>query len=382
MDHLFAPWRQRALTLKNRIAVSPMCEYSCQDGLANGWHLVHLGSRAIGGAGLVFTEAAAVTPEGRISPEDLGIWSDRHTAALAGVVDFIHRQGAHAGLQLAHAGRKGSTYAPWRGQGEVPPSQGGWQTVAPSAAPFAPGYPQPRALEAGEIAAVAAAFAAAARRAVDAGFDVIEIHAAHGYLLHQFLSPLSNQRQDGYGGSLENRGRFLRETLAAVRSVWPAGRPLWLRISATDWIPGGWAIEDSVALARQVLPLGVDLVDCSSGGAAPGAKIPDGPGYQTRFAARIRREAGIATGAVGRITAPSQADHIIRSGQADVVLLAREMLRDPYWPLRAARELGQPAAWPVQYLRAAPGGSPASAPVERAAPPHDADGPASDAPAC
>lgn len=363
MDHLFAPWRQRGLELKNRIVVSPMCEYSCQDGMANDWHFVHLGSRAIGGAGLVFTEASAVTPEGRISPDDLGIWDDRQIAPLARIVDFIHRHGSRAGLQLAHAGRKASTYAPWRGHGEVPRDKGGWPTLAPSPLPFAAGYPQPRALAAAELPALAGAFAAAARRGLAAGFDVIEIHAAHGYLLHQFLSPLSNHRTDAYGGSFENRSRLLRETVIAVRAIWPENRALWLRISATDWAPGGWTAEDSVALARLLAPLGVDLVDCSSGGAVPVASIPEGPGYQTPFAARLRREAGVPTGAVGRITAPAQADHIIRSGQADVVILAREMLRDPYWPLRAARQLGQAAAWPVQYLRAAPDGSPAAARV-------------------
>ena len=363
MDHLFAPWRQRGLELKNRIVVSPMCEYSSQDGFANDWHFVHLGSRGIGGAGLVFTDASAVTPEGRISPDDLGIWDDRHIAPLRRIVDFLHQHGARAGMQLAHAGRKGSTFAPARGEGAVPLEQGGWTPVAPSALRFAPNYPLPRELDAVGIAAVAAAFAAAARRALAAGFDVVEIHAAHGYLLHEFLSPLSNRRQDGYGGSLENRGRIVAEVTSAVRAVWPEERPLWLRISATDWAPGGWDVEQSVALVRRLAPLGVDLVDCSSAGNVAQAQIPVGPGYQTAFAARIRRETGTATGAVGMIVAPAQADAIIRSGQADVVLLAREMLRDPYWPLRAARELGQTAAWPVQYLRAAPAGSPAAQPV-------------------
>ncbi len=363
MDHLFAPWRQRGLELKNRIVVSPMCEYSSQDGFANDWHFVHLGSRGIGGAGLVFTEASAVTPEGRISPDDLGIWDDRHIAPLRRIVDFLHQHGARAGMQLAHAGRKGSTFAPARGEGAVPAEQGGWTPLAPSALRFAPNYPLPRELDAVGIAAVAAAFAAAARRALAAGFDVVEIHAAHGYLLHEFLSPLSNRRQDGYGGSLENRGRIVAEVTSAVRAVWPEERPLWLRISATDWAPGGWDVEQSVALVRRLAPLGVDLVDCSSAGNVAQAQIPVGPGYQTAFAARIRRETGTATGAVGMIVAPAQADAIIRSGQADVVLLAREMLRDPYWPLRAARELGQTAAWPVQYLRAAPAGSPAAQPV-------------------
>ncbi|MGH9534490.1 MAG: NADH:flavin oxidoreductase/NADH oxidase [Terriglobales bacterium] len=359
MDHLFSPWRQRGLELKNRIVVSPMCEYSSLDGFANDWHFVHLGSRAIGGAALVFTEAAAVTSVGRISPDDLGIWDEGHVAPLRRIVEFLHRQGAHAGVQLAHAGRKGSTYAPWRGEGEIALADGGWPTVAPSPLRFAANYPLPRALDAAGIAAIVAAFAAAAGRALAAGFDVIEIHAAHGYLLHEFLSPISNQREDAYGGSLENRCRLLAEVIAAVRAVWPGDRPLWLRISATDWVASGWDLEQSAALVRRLAPLGVDLVDCSSGGNVERAAIPVGSGYQTAFAARVRREAGVPTGAVGMITAPAQADAIIRSGQADVVLLAREMLRDPYWPLRAARELGQPTAWPVQYLRAAPSGSPA-----------------------
>lgn len=369
MGHLFEPLTIRGVTLRNRIAVSPMCQYSCTDGLANDWHFVHLGSRAVGGAAIVFCEATAVTPEARISPEDLGIWSERHAEALARIVRFIHEQGSLAGIQLAHAGRKASTYRPWATQhGEIPESEGGWSNVAaPSAIRFQEDYPMPRELTLEGIRGVTQAFAAAARRARGAGFDVIEIHAAHGYLIHGFLSPLSNQRRDGYGGSFENRTRLAREVANAVRAEWPESQPLFMRISATDWKEGGWDVEQSVELARAVKPLGVDLMDCSSGGAVPGVKIPVGAGYQTEFAERIRREAEILTGTVGMITEPVQADHIIRSGQADIVLLAREMLRNPYWPLRAARELGQAASWPAQYLRAAPEKTKMREPVERAA---------------
>jgi 2,4-dienoyl-CoA reductase-like NADH-dependent reductase (Old Yellow Enzyme family) len=365
MTQLFDPWSIRGVTLRNRIAVSPMCQYSCTNGLANDWHFVHLGSRAVGGAALVFTEAAAIVPEGRISPQDLGIWSDAHAEALARVVRFIAEQGGIAGIQLAHAGRKASTYRPWEGNGTVDEAQGGWKNVvAPSAVPFAPNYPAPVALTEEGGGAVVAAFAQAARRACAAGFRVVEIHAAHGYLLHEFLSPLSNQRHDRYGGTFDNRTRLLCEVVAAVRRVWPEENALFVRISATDWAAGGWDLDDSVELARRLAPLGVDLIDCSSGGNVTNVKIPVGPGYQTAFAERIRREAGVATGAVGLVTSPAQADHIVRTGQADLVLLAREMLRDPYWPLRAARELGQPVEWPVQYLRAGPEGSSARVPVD------------------
>jgi 2,4-dienoyl-CoA reductase-like NADH-dependent reductase (Old Yellow Enzyme family) len=363
MPHLFDQLPLRGVTLPNRLVVSPMCQYSCRDGLANEWHLVHLGSRAVGGAGLVFTEATAVLPEGRISPEDLGIWSDAHVEPLAPIVRFVHDNGSVAGIQLAHAGRKASTVKPWEGQGTVPPERGPWQPVAPSAVAFAPAYAVPHALSEAEIAGVVGAFADAAGRARQAGFAVAEIHAAHGYLLHEFLSPLSNRRDDRYGGSFDNRIRFALEVVEAVRVVWPEGLPLFVRISTTDWVEGGWDIEQSVELARRLAGIGVDLVDCSSGGAAPEARMPIGPGYQTGYAARIRREAGIATGAVGMITSPAQADHVIRSGQADCVLLARELLRDPYLPLRAARELGHPASWPVQYLRAAPPGATARTPL-------------------
>ncbi len=358
MPHLFDPLSIRDITFANRVFVSPMCEYSSTDGSATDWHLVHLGSRAVGGTGLVLTEATAVLPEARISPQDLGIWKDDHIEPLARIVRFIHEQGSVAGMQLAHAGRKASTYRPWEGNGALPESAGGWKkVVAPSAIRFADNYPMPLALAVEGIQEVVDAFAAAARRACEAGFRVIEIHAAHGYLLHEFLSPLSNQRAGSYGGSFENRTRIVREVVSAVREVWPEERPLFVRISATDWVDGGWDIQQSVELARQLKKLGVDLIDCSSGGNVAQAKIPIGPAYQTPFAEQIRREAGIMTGAVGMITSPSQAEQIIAGGQADAVLLARELLRDPYWPLRAARELGQAMTWPVQYLRAAPEGS-------------------------
>jgi 2,4-dienoyl-CoA reductase-like NADH-dependent reductase (Old Yellow Enzyme family) len=357
MAHLFDPLSIRDLTLANRVVVSPMCEYSSTDGFVNDWHFVHLGSRAVGGAGLILTEATAVLPEGRISPQDLGIWSDKHVKPLARVVRFIHEQGSVAGVQLAHAGRKASTYRPWEGNSAVPENEGGWKVVAPSALRFADNYPMPQALTDDGIEEIIAAFAAAARRACDAGFRVIEIHGAHGYLIHEFLSPLSNQRDDAYGGSFENRTRLIREIVAAVRSSWPKGAPLFVRISATDWVEGGWDIRQSIELARTLKELGVDLVDCSSGGSVPHADIPVGPGYQTAFAEQIRREAGIMTGAVGMITSPVQAEHIIATGQADAVIMAREFLRDPYWPLRAARELDQSISWPVQYLRAAPKGA-------------------------
>ena len=357
MPHLFDGLTLRDVAISNRIAVSPMCEYSSQDGFPTDWHLVHLGSRAVGGAGLVFTEATAVLPEGRISPQDLGIWSEDHVEPLARLARFIHGQGSVAGIQLAHSGRKGSTYRPWDGAGAVPEAQGGWSVAGPSELPFADNYPLPQALTEEGIRAITSAFRAAARRAGEAGFRVVEIHSAHGYLLHEFLSPLSNQRHDQYGGSFENRTRLVREVVATVRQVWPEHYPLFLRISSTDWIEGGWDIDQSVALARQVRPLGVDLIDCSSGGNAAQAEIPFGVGYQVPFAERIRREAQIPTGAVGLITSPAQADQIVRNGQADLVLLAREMLRDPYWPLHAAHELGHVVSWPVQYGRAAPAGS-------------------------
>ena len=364
MAHLFDPLTIRDLKFANRIFVSPMCQYSSTNGLANDWHLVHLGGRAVGGAGLVLTEATAVLPEGRISPQDLGIWSDDHVPALKRIVRFIHEQGGVAGMQLAHAGRKASTRRPWEGDGAIPENQGGWKNVtAPSAIPFAENYSMPQALTHDGIREIIAAFAAAARRACDAGFRVIEIHGAHGYLIHEFLSPLSNKRTDDYGGSFENRTRMLREVVQAVRASWPKGAPLFVRISATDWIDGGWDLQESIALASELKKLGVDLIDCSSGGTVPHAKIPVGAGYQTVFAQRIREEADILTGAVGMITSPAQAEHVVNSGQADAILMAREFLREPYWPLRAAQELRQSVSWPVQYLRAAPSDAHARVPV-------------------
>jgi 2,4-dienoyl-CoA reductase-like NADH-dependent reductase (Old Yellow Enzyme family) len=358
MPRLFDPLPIRGVTFPNRIFVSPMCEYSSVDGFANDWHFVHLGSRAVGGAGLVFTEATAVTPEGRISPEDLGIWKDEHIEPLARIVRFVQEQGSVPGMQLAHAGRKGSTYRPWSGTGTVSEAEGGWANVpAPSAVRFADNYPQPREMSKQDIAGTAAAFAAAATRARAAGFRVIEIHSAHGYLLHEFLSPLSNHRQDEYGGSFENRTRLLREVAQAIRRVWPDDLPLFVRISATDWTEGGWDLEQSIELAKQLKPLGVDFIDCSSGGNVSHAKIPIAPGYQAPFAERIRHEAAIPTGAVGLITSSTQAEHIVGTGQADAVLIARELLRDPYFPMRAARELGQEITWPAQYLRAGPQGA-------------------------
>ena len=365
MAHLFDPLTIRSLTLPNRVMVSPMCEYSSVDGFANDWHLVHLGSRAAGGAGLVLTEATAVVPEGRISPQDLGIWRDDHVERLAAIARFIHGQGSVAGMQLAHAGRKASTYRPWDGAGMVPESEGGWtNVVAPSALRFADGFPMPLALTLAGIREVVDAFARAARPALDAGFQVIEIHAAHGYLINEFLSPLTNKREDTYGGTFDNRTRLLREVVTAARSVWPERLPLFVRISATEWVEGGWNIEDSVALARALRPLGVDFIDCSSGGNVAVAAIPVAPGFQTPFAAQIRRDADILTGAVGLITSPAQAEQIISTGQADAVLLARELLRDPYWPLHAARQLGQAVTWPAQYLRAAPHGAQPRVPLQ------------------
>jgi 2,4-dienoyl-CoA reductase-like NADH-dependent reductase (Old Yellow Enzyme family) len=365
MPALFDSLSIREVKFANRVFVSPMCEYSSRDGYANDWHFVHLGSRAVGGAGLVMTEATAVLPEGRISPEDLGIWADPHVEMLGRIVRFIHEQGSIAGMQLAHAGRKASTRRPWEGQGTIPEAEGGWKkVVAPSALPFTDTYPMPQALTLDGIQEVIAAFAAAARRACQAGFRVLEIHGAHGYLIHEFLSPLSNNREDDYGGSFENRTRLCREIVAAVRSEWPKELPLFVRISATDWVDGGWDIDESVKLARELKSMGVDLIDCSSGGNVPHAKIPVGPGYQVAFAERIRREANIMTGAVGMITSPVQAEHLIRTEQADAVIMAREFLRDPYWALRAARELEQPIAWPVQYLRAGPKGAQPGVPVD------------------
>jgi 2,4-dienoyl-CoA reductase-like NADH-dependent reductase (Old Yellow Enzyme family) len=354
--HLFDPFTIRGVTLRNRIVVSPMCEYSSIGGFATKWHFVHLGSRAVGGAGLVFTEATAVSQEGRISPEDLGIYRDEHVPVLREIVDFIHEHGAVAGIQLAHAGFKASTAAPWKGGGPVAETEGGWRPIyAPSARPFQAGWIVPQELTLNQIAQKTNDFAIAARRAHGAGFRVVEIHAAHGYLLHEFLSPITNARTDAYGGSFENRTRFLREVVAAVRDVWPDDLPLFVRISASDWLEGGWKIEDSVRLAGDLKPLGVDLIDASSGGISPDAKIEVGPGYQVPFAHKIRKKARIATGAVGMITQAQQAQEIIESGKADLVILARELLRQPYWPLLAAAQLGrEDVAWPAQYRRAKP----------------------------
>jgi 2,4-dienoyl-CoA reductase-like NADH-dependent reductase (Old Yellow Enzyme family) len=362
-NHLFSPLTQRSVTFPNRIVVSPMCQYSYTDGLSNEWQFVHLGSRAIGGAGIVFTEAAAVSPEGRITPGDLGIWSEAHIAPLARITAFVREHGAVPAIQLAHAGRKASMDLPWVADLKaIPEANGGWQTVGPSATPFAENYTTPAALDRAGMDKIVADFTAAAKRAVDAGFLLAEVHAAHGYLLHEFLSPISNLRTDEYGGSVENRARFPLEVVRAVRATFPADLPVWVRVSATDWIDaspeapsGGLTIEDSIASARLFKAEGVDLIDTSSGGNDPRQQIPVGAGYQVAFAENIRREAGIATGAVGMITAPEQADQIIRTGQADVVLLAREVLRNPYWPLLAAEALHKPGSWPVQYERAAHG---------------------------
>ena len=351
--NLFEPFALRDVNMRNRIAVSPMCEYSAIDGLPQPWHMVHLGSRAVGGAGLVLTEATSVEARGRISPADTGIWNDAQAEAWAPIVAFIAEQGAIAGIQLAHAGRKASTSIPWSNGGPtVDPADGGWIPVAPTALGYSDNYPMPDALDAAGILAVIEAFRAATVRSIKCGFRVIEIHAAHGYLLHQFLSPLSNQRADEWGGSFDNRIRLIRAVVASVRSVMAESLPLLVRISATDWVEGGWDIEESIELSRILKADGVDLIDVSSGGLAQNQSITAGPGYQVPFAARIRREAGIATAAVGLITEPAQAEAIIAEGSADMVLLARELLRDPYWPRRAARELGVEIDAPKQYARA------------------------------
>lgn len=352
MSTLFSPLRLRGLEIKNRVFVSPMCQYSATDGLAEDWHLVHLGSRAVGGAGLVMTEAVAVSPEGRISPWDLGLWNEAQAQALARIARFVKAQGAAPAIQLAHAGRKAACEAPWRGGGPV--AEGGWAPLAPSALPFSERHPRPQAMSEAQIEQLVADFAAAAERARSAGFEVLELHMAHGYLLHEFLSPLSNRREDAYGGSLENRARLPLAVARAVREVWPERLPLFVRISATDWVEGGWDLDQSVQLALWLKALGVDLIDCSSGGLVPDARIPAGPGYQTPFATRIREATGLATGAVGLITEPEQAEQIVATGLADAVFLARVLLRDPYWPLHAARRLGVEIAWPPQYERARP----------------------------
>ncbi len=353
MPHLFEPLTIRGVTLRNRIGVSPMCQYSYTDGFSNEWQLAHLGARAVGGAGLVMAEASAVEARGRITPDDLGIWSDEHIEPLARVAHFIKAQGAVPGIQIAHAGRKASTQRPWDGGGPLPlDDPRAWQVVGASALPFDEGYQTPHELTQSEIGEIEAAFQAAAARALAAGFEWLEIHAAHGYLIHSFYSPLSNRRTDRYGGSFENRTRLLIETACAVRLSWPEELPLAVRISGTDWTEGGWTVDESVELGRQLKSVGVDLMDCSSGGNMHHAKVPLGPSYQVPISERVRREAEILTATVGLITSPAQADEHIRNGRADVVLLGREMLRDPYWALHAAQALKQPAPVPPQYLRA------------------------------
>jgi len=354
MSKLFSPIRIRELEIRNRVFVSPMCQYSATDGMPDAWHLVHLGSRAVGGAGLVMVEATGVTPAGRITPFCTGLWSDAHREAFAPIARFIREHGAVPGIQLAHAGRKASTDAPWRGGSPLTRDQGGWKPQSPGNVPFTPKHVVPHALTQIEIDALVTAFADAARRARASGFDVVELHCAHGYLLHEFLSPLTNQRTDQYGGSLDNRMRLPLEVAQVIRQIWPAHLPMFVRISATDWVEGGWDLPQSIEFSRQLKALGVDLIDCSSGGLIADAKVPAVPGYQVPFAEAIRRDAGIATGAVGLITEARQAEAIVANGQADVVLLARAMLRDPYWALHAATELGADGAWPNQYLRARP----------------------------
>lgn len=352
MALLFESFEIRSVKFKNRIVVSPMCEYSSTDGFANDWHLVHLGSRAVGGAGLVMTEAAAISPEGRITPDDLGIWKEEHIYFLQRINTFIEQQGAVPGIQLAHAGRKASHHSPWKGGNALQAEEGAWKTLAPSAVPFKDEAPMPEALNEQGIYKVLTQFEEAAKRALKAGFKVAEIHAAHGYLLHEFLSPLSNRRTDAYGGSFENRVRLTLEVTERVRAMWPDEFPLFVRISATDWSEEGWTDKDSVALANLLKQRGVDLIDCSTGGNVPGVKIPATPLYQVPFAERIKRETGILTGAVGLITKAVEAETILAKGQADMIFLARQLLRDPYFPLLAARELGAEIQWPVQYERA------------------------------
>lgn len=352
MSKLFSPLQIRNISFKNRIFVSPMCQYSAVNGVANNWHLVNLGSRAVGGAALVIAEATGVCPEGRITPSCLGLWSDEQRDALKPIVEFIKQQGAIPGIQLAHAGRKASCDTPWNGGHFLSPDKGGWQTVAPSAVALTSAHAAPKALSHDEIQVIADQFMASAKRALEAGFEVVELHCAHGYLLNSFLSPLTNHRDDEYGGSLENRCRLALQIAKAMREFWPQDKPMFVRISASDWVDGGWDIAQSIQLSKWMKDIGIDLIDCSSGGLILDAKIPVGPGYQTQFAAEIKQHANIATGAVGMITSPAQAEHIIATGQADAVLLARELLRDPYWPLKAARELRADIEWPLQYARA------------------------------
>ncbi|MBI4082874.1 MAG: NADH:flavin oxidoreductase/NADH oxidase [Candidatus Lambdaproteobacteria bacterium] len=350
--HLFRPIIFRSVTARNRIMLSPMCEYSAREGLPNDWHLVHLGARAVGGTGIISTEATAVEARGRITPGCLGLYNDAQQEAFARICAFLSAQGAVPAIQLAHAGRKASCRTPWEGRAPLRPEEGGWETIAPSPIPFEPSHPTPIAMTARHIAEVTAAFAASARRALDAGFRIVEVHAAHGYLIQEFLSPLSNRRTDRYGGSLENRARLLLEVLDAVRAVWPASLPLFVRISSTDWVEGGWELEQSLALARLLKARGdVDLIDCSSGGNDPRQKIPATPGFQVPFAEAIRRETGMATGAVGLIRTPEQAEAILARGQADLIVMGRMLMSNPHWPLQAAKALGFDHPWPIQYLR-------------------------------
>jgi 2,4-dienoyl-CoA reductase-like NADH-dependent reductase (Old Yellow Enzyme family) len=352
MSKLFSPLRIKDVLFKNRIVISPMCQYSAVDGFANDWHLVHLGSRAVGGTALIIQEATAVSPEGRITPSDLGLYKDEHIEKLQCITTFIHQQGAVAGIQLAHAGRKASCEVPWNGSKQLKEKEGGWRTVAPSAIAFNPDDDAPQELDENGILKVIVDFKNAALRSLKAGYKVLEIHAAHGYLIHQFLSPLSNRRTDSYGGSFDNRIRLLLEIVSAVQTVWPQNLPLFVRISATDWVEGGWNIDEAVQLSAVFKTQGVDLIDCSSGGMVPHAKIPLGPGYQVAFAERIKKEAGILTSAVGLITEVQQAENIIEKGEADLILLGRESLREPYFALQAATVLGDDVAWPLQYVRA------------------------------
>jgi len=352
MSTLFSSYTLRELTLKNRIVVSPMCQYSSENGMPTDWHLVHLGSRAVGGAAMIFVEATAVSPEGRISPGDSGIWSDAHAEGFKRITAFTKSQNSVAAIQLAHAGRKASTDVPWRGGGFLRSDEGGWQTIAPSPIAFRETDESPREMTREDIEEAIAQFADATRRSVDAGFEAVEIHMAHGYLLHEFLSPLSNRRTDEYGGSLEARARFPLRVARAVRAAFPPELPVFVRISATDWVEGGWDLPQSIQFARWLKEEGIDLIDCSSGGLVPGAKIPIAPGYQVPFAAAIRKETGVATGAVGLITGPDQAEQIVSGGEADLVFLARSMLRNPYWPIHAARELDIHVPRPPQYGRA------------------------------
>lgn len=354
MSKLFSTLTIKNITLKNRIAISPMCQYTAVDGFANDWHLVHYGSRAVGGASLIIQEATAVSPEGRISPGDLGLYKEEHIEKLRQITDFVHQQGAIAGIQLAHAGRKAGCTVAWQGGKQLNLNEGGWTTVAPSAIAFNPDDISPQELDAEGIKKVVADFKTATERAFLSGYKLIEIHAAHGYLIHQFLSPLSNHRADNYGGSFENRVRLLLEIVRAIHTVWPQNFPLFVRISATDWVEGGWHAEEAIQLSKLLKLEGVDLIDCSSGGMVPYAKIPLGPGYQVQFAERIKREANLLTGAVGMITEVQQAEDILAHNQSDLIIIGRASLRDPYFALHAAQLSGDEFEWPMQYLRAKP----------------------------